>query len=277
MRYAYSESAAASLGKGQLQSKLRLDIVSGTVHCLKLSNDQLLITDGTFDMFKDDMSNLNLSIMTYRFTAVTSSGKEYQMVGTKTIGPSVTFSVPKLWRATTTLRLVIQSKEHHVVGSGTLRLGVRSFIGQLRTLTTSGSTIIGRRRLLVQFLNTFTGRLLKMFLSPLAPLCYPEDTNEDPRHLSRKAPPSVENKIKATDGVTSTLRTWAPTTPTSGHAVQDVLFIPGAAVSHLIFASPYIQQNAIEHFTQKGYRCWCLTTRFGLQQLHEQGPRHANS
>lgn len=215
--------------------------------------------------------------MEYRFTAVTSSGKKYRMVETKTVDPSVTFSIPKLWRATTTLCLVIKNAEDHAVGSGTLRLGIRSFIDQLRTIMTSGSNIISRRRLLVEFLKIFPGGLLKMFVSPLAPLHYPGDNYEDTTDLLCKAPSSAEIKTKATDGVISTLRIWAPTTPVSGDAVQHVLFIPGAAVSHFIFASPYIKQNASEHFTQKGYRCWCLTTRFGLQQLHEQGPRYANS
>lgn len=116
-----------------------------------------------------------------------------------------------------------------------------------------------------------------MFLSPPAPLCYPEDTYEDPRDTLCKAPPSAEIKIKATNGATSNLRMWNPETPASNDTVRDLLFIPGAAVSHFIFVSPYIKQNAIEYFTQKGYRSWCLTTRFGLHQLHEQGSRYTNS
>lgn len=91
--------------------------LSGTIYCSKLSTDQLLITDGTFDMFKGSMSKSSQSTMEYRFTAVTRSGKEYHLVGTKTIDPSVTLSVPKLWRATTTLYLVIKNEEDFVVGS----------------------------------------------------------------------------------------------------------------------------------------------------------------
>jgi hypothetical protein len=253
--------------------------LSGTVHCSHLSDDQLMITDGTFRLFEPDQARADRSTMEYRFTAATTDGKRFHMVGKKFLDPSVTLSCSKLWQAITTLFLDIKGTNGYDIGSGTLRLGLPDFVDQMRTMTTSGEDIYGRRTFLIDFFKVFAKGILERFLSPLAPLQYPEDcrmVKEVPGYR-QKSPPKAKIQLRARDGVSSILRMWelAESHLDSEEVVHDILFIPGSAVSHWIFASPYIGKNAIEYFTRKGYRCWCVTTRFGKQHENRIDTAHA--
>jgi hypothetical protein len=253
--------------------------LSGTVHCSHLSDDQLMITDGTFRLFEPDQARADRSTMEYRFTAVTTNGERFSMMGMKFLDPSVTLSCSKLWQATTTLSLHINDTEGHIVGSGLLRLGLPDFVDQMRTMTTSGEDIYGRRTFLIDFFKVFAKGILERFLSALAPLQHPEDCRmvEEVPEYRQKSPPKAKIQLRARDGVSSILRMWEPAEPhiDSKEVVHDILFVPGSAVSHWIFASPYIGKNAIEYFTRKGYRCWCVTTRFGKQHENRTDTAHA--
>jgi hypothetical protein len=263
-----------STGQSKVSGRL-----SGTVHCSHLSDDQLMITDGTFRLFEPDQARANRSTMEYRFTAVTTNGERFSMMGKKFLDPSVTLSCSRLWQATTTLFLDIKGTEGQIVGSDLLRLGLPDFVDQMRTMTTSGEDFHGRRTFLMNFFKVFANGLLERFLSPLAPLQYPEDCCivKEISEYRQKVPPKAKIQLRARDGVSSILRMWEPSESygDSNEVVRDILFVPGSAVSHWIFASPYIAQNAIEYFTNKGYRCWCVTTRFGKQHENLPDTKHA--
>ncbi|KAM0716381.1 hypothetical protein Q7P37_007826 [Cladosporium fusiforme] len=264
-------------GKGIFCGRL-----SGTLDCPRLSSEQMVIEKGVLTLFEQDLSEACQRVMRYRFTAVTSSGTTFLVTGKKLINPSVTCSPFRLWQATTTLLLEVKVKDGPVLGSGQLKLSLRDFVDQLRTLRISGSSLQDRRGLFVDFFWFFTCQLMRRFLSPVAPAEYPGEapvtSHSDPKD-GQKTSPKTEVKLTASDGVHSTLRMWDPkmSQEEERHPAIDVLFIPGASVSHWIFASPYIKQNAIEHFTNKGYRCWCLTTRFGKQSADDDGTTNAST
>jgi hypothetical protein len=253
--------------------------LSGTVCCPHLSKDQLLITNGVFRLFEADQAGDNLSAMEYRFDAIATNGERFPMVGRKLLGPSVTFSIPKAWRATTTLFLDFAGTDGRKLGSGVLRLSARNFVDQMRTMATSGHDIYDQRAFLIHFFMIFASGLLKHFLSPFAPLQYPED-HKAVQELCKsydKLEPRAVIKLKATDGVASTLRMWDPIPAGSNNegTAHDILLVPGTAVSHWMYASPYIKRNAIEYFTQKGYRCWIITPRFAKQHPDLDGKAHS--
>lgn len=244
--------------------------LSGTLDCPYLSSDQLMIKEGRLILLQQDPLESCQRVMRYEFTTVTSNGKKYFMTGRKLINPFVTLSPSRLWRATTTLSIEVKNANESLLGSGELNISLLDFLDQLRTLETSGSSQIARRRLFVDFIWSFTYNLITMFFSPFAPLQYPGDpavTTLKNLEAEQKTPPTTKLQLTASDGINSTLRMWEPVTDSAddGPTAPDVLFVPGASVSHLIFASPYIRLNAVEHFTRKGYRAWCLTTRFGKQ------------
>ena len=253
--------------------------LSGTVCCPHLSDDQLLITNGVFRLFEADQARADLSKMEYQFDAIATNGERYPMVGRKLLGPSVAFSIPKVWKATTTLYLDVAGTDGREIGSGVLRLSTRNFVDQMRTMTTSGCDIYGQRTFLMHFFKEFASGLLKHFLSPFAPLQYPEDHNivQETCASYDKVEPRAVIKLKAADGVASTLRMWDPIQAHSnnGEIAHDILLVPGTAVSHWMYASPYIKRNAIEYFTQKGYRCWCITNRFAKQHHNREDRVHS--
>jgi hypothetical protein len=61
----------------------------------------------------------------------------------------------------------------------------------------------------------------------------------------------------------------ANTTQLSPHV--PILFVPGIAVDHNIFATPTIELNAIEFFTRSGATCFCITHRVGKTPIAEDG------
>lgn len=252
--------------------------LSGTIRCSHLSTDQLMITNGTFRMFEPDQKRADLSTMEYEFDAIATNGMRFSMLGRKLLSPAVTLSASKLWQATTTLYIAIESMDDLDAGSGVLELSVKHFIDQMRTITTSGDDIYGQRAFLAHFLKMFASGLLERFLSPFAPLHYAEEfTATKNARGFHKVAPKLKVKLRALDDVASTLRMWGPVeSQNNGNkTVFDILLVPGSAVSHWIYASPYIKQNAVEYFTQKGYRCWCVTTRFGKQIPNRADTAHA--
>lgn len=253
--------------------------LSGTVCCPHLGNDQLLITNGVFRLFEADQARADLSTMEYRFDAITTDNERFSMVGRKLLGSSATLSVPKVWQATTTLCLDVADTDGRKLGSGVIRLSMRDFVDQMRTMSTSGRDVYDRRALLMKFFKAFASGLLKHFLSLFAPLQYPEDYNAAQEACGSydKVEPRAVTKLKAADGVVSTLRMWEPIHAHSNNEgiARDILLVPGTAVTHWMYASPYIERNAIEYFTQKGYRCWCITPRFAKQHHNDEDIVHS--
>ena len=81
-----------------------------------------------------------------------------------------------------------------------------------------------------------------------------------------KVPPAKTIQVKASDGVETTLRMWtAEKSANTSQLSPDVpiLFVPGAAVDHNIFAMPTLELNAMEYFTRSGATCFCITHRVG--------------
>lgn len=76
--------------------------------------------------------------------------------------------------------------------------------------------------------------------------------------------------LEAVDGVRSTLLMWDSITQTNDPP-QTILFIPGAAVDHTIFALPTIPQNTISYFREAGYRTYCLVHRTGRTATAREG------
>ena len=98
----------------------------------------------------------------------------------------------------------------------------------------------------------FTGRLGVIFLGPFARLQYAGSTAKIPSNQIRhELEPDLSIQLTAADGVYSCLRKLSPDLEIARGEIHDVLFIPGAAVDHCIFASSWMKINAIEYFTSK--------------------------
>ncbi|KAH0360487.1 hypothetical protein KCU65_g9393, partial [Aureobasidium melanogenum] len=246
----------------------------GTVDCRALSPQSLNIQEGCFRLFETDPSEPNLMTMTYDFVAVSISGQKFVITGRKYFDPSVAFSVAELWKASTTLLVAVKLEDGSPLASEKVNISLSSLISQLQSMSVSGGSALKGYGIFTRFLYFFTRKLLRVLFAPLAPLQYPEDADAVcDGSIDCKTDPTLLKKIVASDGIQSTLRMWAPSqNRPSVLPIRDVLFIPGAAVTYQIFASPWVAENVVQRLVREGYRCWCLTTRLGKEVVDNTEP-----
>lgn len=238
--------------------------VHGTLACSSMSSDQLNISHGTFVSVAKDPSASCQLMMCYNFTAVSSAGETYNFRCRKTITPSVMFSPSRLWRSATSVSVEIDTVKPCCVGAGRLSISAPAVMDMVRSMHASGSSESKRCRIMLRYLWFFAGRLAEMFFAPFAPLQRSFEV-QDLVHQALKAKPARTSNVFAADGVHTSLRVWQPQNSSGSKAAIDILFISGSATNHMIFANPFVNTNAIDYFTRRGYRCWCLTPRFGKQ------------
>ena len=186
---------------------------------------------------------------------------------------SATFSLLSTWKATSTLYVTLtrpdKSVDDHesVIGRGMLHINPIAFGSELATFSPSGRNLFAKVRSTGQFLYYFTRQVADVFLAPFSGLQYPKVTTNG---YIDKRPPTATYKVFASDGVPSIMQMWSPTQRHDSPPV-NVLFIPGAAVDHQIFALPTIETNAIEYFTAAGYQAFCITHRVGKTMVAQKG------
>ncbi|OQO13754.1 hypothetical protein B0A48_01985 [Cryoendolithus antarcticus] len=241
--------------------------IFGTIKCDGTLHEQLVIRQGIFKPFIVDASGPDQMVMAYDITALDSSGKMYEFRCRKVFNSSTGMSVRKLWHASTTMTVDIITAEGISYARGDLRIDFPGVLNTVSSMKATGRTHAERWRITMKFLSLFLRKLSLVFFPRLAPLQYPSEPQSNGTLSSkRQSDGDAVHTITASDGVTSTLRMWNSTNHASSGSLQDIFFMPGSAVNHLIFASPYMKENAISYFTGRGYRCWCITTRFGRDE-----------
>jgi hypothetical protein len=192
--------------------------------------------------------------------------------GTKIVDPSIAFSPWRTWKATSTLYVTLtRHRDNSVVGRGILRIALTNFGRELATFSATGSSLLSRVGAISRFLAYFTKQTAGFFFAPLASLAWPEVSTTG---YIYKIPPAETIQVVASDGVQTTLQMWTPLKPTTTPRLSSdvpILFIPGAAVDHKIFAIPTIKLNAIEFFTSSGATCFCITHRVGKTEIAKAG------
>ncbi|KAK7718059.1 hypothetical protein SLS57_006206 [Botryosphaeria dothidea] len=203
--------------------------------------------------------------LVYNLNLLSTEGLKYGMEGKKNIGSKMAFSITSTWKATTTLDVTLTHPNGSLAGKGILRVSWRNFTSEIRTLSAlPNGSFLDRASALTDFVGNFAQNTAANYLKPFQPLQYsptsPAATITTDGTFS-KPPPIHTTELTATDGVRTTLRTWAPTTPTP-HARLPILMIPGASVSHAIFALPTVRTNAVDYFTARGHTVHVLSHRF---------------
>ena len=188
--------------------------------------------------------------------------------GYKIVDPSVAFSPLATWKATSTLYVTLTraDRSEATVGRGILLINPAAFGSELATFNSLGSSLFAKARSSAQFLTYFAKQVAGVFLSPFNALQYPKVTTNG---YFNKRPPTATYKLTASDGVPCLMHMWTPTKVSTSPPVQ-ILFIPGAAVDHQIFALPTIKTNAIEYFTSAGYQAFCITHRVGKTMVAQK-------
>lgn len=247
-------------------------MITGSFSCAALSKDPFLVLRGKFELFNDDPQTPDTQSQSYDFNMISTSGEIYHLTGRTIVDPSVSLSPTRTWKAVSTLYVSIY-RDETLVGRGVLHLQPADFGKELRTSTSSGSSLFGKLRSSIDLAAYFAKQTSKVFLGPFAALVYPGFAIST---LGDKPLPVESHIITASDKVESDLLMW---TPPVKMAPSDyfldpkvpVLFIPDASVDHHIFAMPTLRLNAIEYFTAQGATCFCVTHRVGKTEVAKQG------
>ncbi|KAH6607097.1 cholesterol oxidase [Trichoderma cornu-damae] len=167
------------------------------------------------------------------------------------------------------------SATEKLVARGILRLRPKDLLSEVMTLSPSGRNLLGKTVNMSSFLSFFTSKSLSHFLTPLAPLEYPEQGFVSYMNYT---PPTQSFAVVAEDGIETELHMWEPSpsavaTDSRGAPVkvENLFMIPGASVDHQIFALPTIPFNAVNYFTRAGYRVFVTVHRIcQLRATHGQ-------
>ncbi|KAL0580463.1 hypothetical protein V5O48_001533 [Marasmius crinis-equi] len=252
----------------------------GTFSCGALSKDPLLVLRGRVQFFTPDVSVADAKQLAYKLTLLTTDGQTYLLNGYKAIDSNIAFSVSDTWKAVTTLFVAITKPDGGLVGRGKLHISWRNFEFELKSFGTLGSGgLFGEAASEAGFLSYFARNIADYYLGPLRKLEYAPVEEEDdyvmmdidtaggkPGYLPKPEPVKIV-RLKARDGIESTVRVWAPTGKAASRtegAGLPILMVPGASVDHQIYALPTIEVNCVDYFTALGHTVYVLTPRFGI-------------
>ncbi|KAK4121687.1 FAD/NAD(P)-binding domain-containing protein [Parathielavia appendiculata] len=263
-----------------VNSSLHPANLTGTFACSSLGGT-FLVQRGTFRVFHHDSREPDTTNLTYDFDMVSTSGRKLHFYGYKTVNPAAFLAPVRIWQQTSTLYVTIRDRSDtaedrrgEVVGRGMLHVQPADFLKGLTTFQASGPSSWARLRSVASYVGFFTKQLAVPFLAPLGRLQWPGARIAE-TYLA--TPPSQSMRVVAADGVESTMLMWDPAVPKSAGGQQPsapapiILFIPGAATDHTIFALPTIEKNAVDYFREAGYRVYCVTHRVGRTPVARKG------
>ena len=227
-----------------------------------------MVLRGGFQLFNQDFRSPDTTNLTYNFDMVSTSGEVIHFNGYKIVNSSVAFSPWATWKATSTLYVTLTSSNGTRFGRGMLHIRPSAFGAEALTFTPTGQSLFKRMRSSRQFLSFFAKQVAKSFFGPLNLLQWPSASYSG--YFGDKVPPARTVKIIASDGVQTTLRMWSAVG--TRHSMKSkILFVPGAAVDHQIFALPTIRRNAVEYFTGAGHEVYVITHRTGKTIVAQKG------
>ena len=243
-------------------------MLTGTFTCASLEGSPFMIPRGHFQLFNKDTRTPDTTNLSYDFDMLSTHGETVHFNGYKIVDPSIAFNLIETWKATSTLYVTLTKPDSTVIGKGMLHIQPSDFIWELKSFESEGANTIGRLQSAGKFLSFFAGQVARLFVGSLGQQDYPDMSTDG--FYPNKQPPTTTIKVTASDGVVATLQHWLPARTTSS-AAPKVLFIPGAAVDHQIFALPTIETNAVEFFQAAGFEVFCVTHRVGKTPVAERG------
>ncbi|MFM0154164.1 alpha/beta fold hydrolase [Paraburkholderia sediminicola] len=246
-----------------LSNPQHLAHTTGTLTCPALSAQPMTITNGTFNLFVVNESDVDERNMNYHMTLNSTEGRTYYLSGQKIITRT---SPINLWEQTNTLYAEIRESAQAdalIIGKATLIITPENFLKQQRTLeVTNTPDLTTRLEWTLKFGKFFAGVLFTEYGGVAAPLQF-----YDP-----KAPPRLKRALRApvpqvvffdtADGTTLRLTRYAgsPDKP-----LRPVLLIHGSGVSSRIYSTDLIATNLVEFLCAAGYDVWLVDLRVSIE------------
>ncbi|PWY86597.1 FAD/NAD(P)-binding domain-containing protein [Aspergillus sclerotioniger CBS 115572] len=239
-------------------------VCTGTVSCSALSRGPMRVVDGKIRFFVQPEEQADSTTLTYSLQLFSLENVRYHADGYKQIDSESSFSVSRIWEATTKLNVRI-TRDGARVGAGVLHISWPSFNRQITTFRPTGSFRLGLLALII-FLSYFALQLAFVFFRLLSPA---RKTNRF-SSIGPKKRPSVTHLLRTKDDVTVRLEEYEPLPMDKGFmsqglGPQPILLLPGVTgnAAHSTFALPYLRCNMVEYFTARGCCCFVLSPRWG--------------
>ncbi len=232
--------------------------ITGTVTASALSAQPLTVTEGTFNLFVENPSGVDVRNMVYRMKLASVEGPVFFFHGVKVIEDS---SLLHLWPQTTTLYVTVYQGADDLApsrGKGVLHIHPTDFLHQMTTMRVTNPDRKQQLEDTVRFGEFFAGVLYDTYGGVLAPEVYfdPDAPPREKRPL-RVGAPEVHH-FRTSDGVDLRLTRY------QGGSKGPVLLVHGAGVSSLIFATDLPDTNLVEFLYGHGYDIWLLDFRVSI-------------
>jgi cholesterol oxidase len=248
---------------GMLSDPQHLAHTTGTLTCPALSAQPMTITEGTFNLFVVDESDVDERNMNYRMTLNSTEGKTYTLTGQKIITRT---SPINLWEQTNTLYAEIRESAQAdalPVGQATLIITPENFLKQQRTLeVTNTPDLKTRLEWTLKFGKFFAGVLFTEYGGVAAPLQFydPKAPPRLKRVLRAPAPQVVFFDTPDKTRLRLTRYAGSPDKP-----LRPVLLIHGSGVSSRIYSTDLIATNLVEFLSAAGYDVWLVDLRVSIE------------
>jgi cholesterol oxidase len=243
------------LANGQHQARM-----IGTLTCTALSPQPMTVSDGIFNLFIVDETNVERRNMNYRMTLDTVDGQHFYLTGQKIITHT---SLTELWTQTNTLYAKIRASDAGdapVIGHATLIITPENFLKQQRTIeVTNAPNLETRLAYTLKFGRFFAGVLYTEYGGVAAPLQY-FDSDAPPRaRRTLRAPAPQLTYFNTEDGKTLRLARY------HGGDKGPLLLIHGSGVSSRIFSTDLIGTNLVEFLCAAHYDVWLVDLRVSIE------------
>jgi len=231
----------------------------GTVSCPALSAEPLDVHDGTFNLFVDNPSGVDVKNMVYRMKLVSEEGETYFFHGFKKVTDA---SILAAWPQTTTLYVTVYEGDDDsgpVAAKGILHIKPADFARQMTTMrVTGGSSETERLKGMVRFGEYFAGVLWNAYGGVFVGETYfdPDAPPRKKRPLRVGAPEL--HPFRTSDGVDLLLTRY------QGGTKGPVLLVHGAGVSSGIFSTDLDETNLLEFLYAHGYDVWLFDFRVSI-------------
>lgn len=246
-----------------LSNPQHLAQTAGTLTCPALSAQPMTISDGTFNLFVVNESDVDERNMNYRMTLNATEGKTYYLSGKKIITRT---SAINLWEQTNTLYAELRASSQAdapLIGKATLIITPENFLKQQRTLeVTHAPDLKTRLEWTLKFGKFFAGVLFNEYGGVAAPLQFYNPDAQPRLKRALRAPVPQTVFFDTPDGTKLRLTRYLDP---DRKAARPVLLIHGSGVSSRIYSTDLIATNLVEYLCASGYDVWLVDLRVSIE------------
>ena len=229
--------------------------IVGSVECPALSAEPLDVSDGVFNLMREEGTSVDMRQFNYNMTLSARDGTEYRFEGHKKVHDDAGID---MWNDTTKLFVTVykgRKGDQGIAARGIINIKPTDFAIQLQTMKgVYGKGPVDRLQAVAKFGLLFGSTLFDIYGGILA-----RSKRFDPNKVRKKRDlrtgPPEHHSFLTEDGKTLRLTRY------QGGEKGPLIFSHGLGVSSQIFSTDLIDTNMLEYFFAAGYDCWLLDFR----------------